>query len=399
MLTTIFVLLSCNNEENSNEFITDAYNASILSKAQIETASMEEKIKYKRHHMKTLASFIIKRQKSLLNLMQSKNVASKDKLQIFSIEKLVDDLILNKNSNNLEISESELNKVNNSINSFKELEGDNWFPIVYFRNPNSTIKSATENENERTFVAIEDSDGTDEFFTAYELLDNDYGDEELVLLDIELTPDYVANNSLMVVELASCNDADLPQFYEGVACGDTNAGGGNTGGGNTGGGTSSQNLVLEKMTIKDLKEGWPGRSEISFKGYKVNNINEIAYDCNLSISSSVNCWTWEGNRITRLKRRYKNDERVYDWIIKTNNNNINDVIYYVIFEEDSFPANERYAYFTFPNGLTSRIPYRSWQGNYDRQTLSQNFNNPFGFPYANNFSIDKETIKYNLKLK
>ena len=50
------------------------------------------------------------------------------------------------------------------------------------------------------------------------------------------------------------------------------------------------------------------------------------------------------------------------------------------------------------NDEANEVSYRSWQGKYDSQMLTQNPNNSDGIPYANNFSSENSSIRYNLKL-
>ncbi|MGC6525018.1 MAG: hypothetical protein ACON30_01920 [Flavobacteriaceae bacterium] len=71
------------------------------------------------------------------------------------------------------------------------------------------------------------------------------------------------------------------------------------------GGNSNGNLQLNKMTIKDLKEGWPGRPEIHFKGYKFSAPPSNDWDCGEYMYASVNCYNYEGRRIARIKRKWK----------------------------------------------------------------------------------------------
>jgi hypothetical protein len=378
------LMISCSNEDSLNELPVDSLDLSILSKDEIETASLTDKSNYKRYHLKVLATFITKEKKLVNEIIKSKNIPISDEHQEFFIENLVNEML---SFEHIKITDEKLKVIEKSLNAFKDLDGENWYPKIFFRNEFSS-ESKTNSMVDRTFVAIEDLNENGEYFSPYELLDNDSGEEELFLLNDRLTPEYVGSNSLMVVELGlPCGDGGADQIQR---C--------SSGGGGSGGVTGQQNLVINKMTIKDLKEDWPGRSEVSFKGYKVTDINQIAYDCNLAIYASVNCWTWNGNRIARVKRKNKNKEKTYNWKIKTTNNLSNDIIYYVIFEQDSWPATEKFAYFDFPSGLTSRIPYRSWQSIYDLRILSQNPNNQYNFPNANNFDSENNDIKYNLKL-
>lgn len=149
------------------------------------------------------------------------------------------------------------------------------------------------------------------------------------------------------------------------------------------------------MKIKDLKEGWPSRSEIAFKGYKINLNPDYGYDCGEYIYSSVNCYNYSGKRITRLKRKHKNDTRNYDWDIEKGENFANAILVYVIFEEDSFPAPVKTASILLPSSSSTNIGFRSWNSKYDQQALSNN--NSYNLSSPNNFSRNNSSIEYNLK--
>ena len=54
------LMISCSNEDSLNELPVDSLDLSILSKDEIETASLTDKSNYKRYHLKVLATFITK---------------------------------------------------------------------------------------------------------------------------------------------------------------------------------------------------------------------------------------------------------------------------------------------------------------------------------------------------
>ena len=109
------------------------------------------------------------------------------------------------------------------------------------------------------------------------------------------------------------------------------------------------------------------------------------------IAGSANCMNYSGKRIIRLKRKYKNKTRTYNFTIKYNNNN-NDLFYFAIFEEDSFPIIKKTVDFNINNnGGQVYFIYTSLNQSYDEQLLTQQ--------QANNFSKSNNDIEYNLKLK
>lgn len=395
------LVTSCINEDSQNVLSLDSTELSILSKDEIGTASIEDKLRYKRHHLKVLTSFVLKQRVVMDHLMKSNEIQHSDGLQIFLVEKLVDDII---KSGQIKISNNELNKIENSLDAFKGLEGESWYPIIYLRN-NSFSEFKNDNEESRTFVAIEDADESGEFFTAYELLDSDGGEQELLILDDNLTPEFVGTDDLIVIELTDCDDT-IHQYQPCSVVGDDTYNDGISSGG-----SSSQNLVLEKIKIKDLKEGWPGRSEISLKIYKLPEDalippvdgEGIPEYCGDFVHASDDCTNYQGRRYMVLRRSNVNREFEVNWIMKDEGNDYNsdDIIFYVIFEADSWPAVRQTATFDEIPNITTRISFRSWQGYYDRQMASQSTSvaNNYGIPYANALIIDNSDIKYNFTLK
>lgn len=200
---------------------------------------------------------------------------------------------------------------------------------------------------------------------------------------------------LLIFELDPCGSNTIAPAYFDSPC-NTDPFGGDLN--DPGSGGFVQILQINKMKIKDLKELWPGRSEVEFKGYKlaVNNITpNITIDCGDAIFSSTNCYTYSGKRISQVKRRHQGDTRTINWKIASNEGFYSDVLVYVIFESDNFPAPKQSAYQDLPNGATSLIVYRSYESDYDKQVLSQN--STLGCPYVYGFSNDNRRIEYNLR--
>lgn len=93
-----------------------------------------------------------------------------------------------------------------------------------------------------------------------------------------------------------------------------------------------------------------------------------------------------------------------DWLLKDENNiNSSDMLFYVIFEADGWPAVRQTREFDIPAlpNLKPKIRYRSWEAFYDARIVSQGIAdaNFYGIPYANSLNIDNDYITYNLKLK
>lgn len=371
LVIAMLIFTSCDNSESTENLNSENLIVPEITKAELLNATLQQKIDYKRSHMKVLAEWIAKNEKELTNLMSVNHEKStKEDLETFKLEDLVNQKIA-KSTN--KPSEEDL-KLQKSLDAFKDIEGDTWFPTIFIERIENKFSNKS-NATIKTFLAIESEDVNGELVEAYEIINGDLdGDESLVPVKESFTPELIGDNILFVMELMYYEEevSNLASY--------------------------NANLKIDKMTIKALKERWPFRSKVAFKGYKISDSNSIAYDCNEYIFGSVNCWTVEGKRIGVVKRKWKDDERTYNWVIKTTNNESSDIIYYIIFEQDPWPAPIEYEYFTFPNGLVSRIPYKSWQGVFDAQKLSQKSNNIYNLPYANNFSTENSAIKYNFKL-
>ena len=387
------LMISCSNEDSLNELPVDSLDLSILSKDEIETASLTDKSNYKRYHLKVLATFITKEKKLVNEIIKSKNIPISDEHQEFFIENLVNEML---SFEHIKITDEKLKVIEKSLNAFKDLDGENWYPKIFFRNEFSS-ESKTNSMVDRTFVAIEDLNENGEYFSPYELLDNDSGEEELFLLNDGLTPEYVGSNSLMVVELGlPCGDGGIDQIQR------CSGGGGGPGGG------SSLNMVLEKIRIKDLKELWPGRSEISLKIYKLPSgvltpPAGLLDLCGDFVYASDDCDNFEGRRYMRLKRSDKNKQFYVDWLMKDEGNSpySNDITFYVIFEADPWPTSPQTTNFEDISGITPRISFRSNQPYYDKRMTGTNNSTilQYGIMDASYNNINNSDIEYNFEIK
>lgn len=239
--------------------------------------------------MRLLASWVAKNKDEIKNLMNAYKAKSKDNSsQTFKIEDL-----FNETSKKFGFkSNKAASKVQESLDAFKNLGSQSWAPTIFLESDNSNKLNKSSDDN-LTFIAVEDETLDGESMTAYQIVESEGDDEVLQPVDETLTLEFVGNNDLLVMELVLIDDFD------------ENSGGGSTGGGSS---SSTKSLLLNKMKIKDLKEGWPFRSEISIKAYKLENISQNqTYECGLGVAASVNCYTDTGNRIVTLKRKWEND--------------------------------------------------------------------------------------------
>jgi hypothetical protein len=113
------------------------------------------------------------------------------------------------------------------------------------------------------------------------------------------------------------------------------------------------------------------------------------------MTSSTNCQDYSGRTVKELKRSYEDDDRTYNWKIESSSDLNQEIIYYVVFEYDGFPAGETEEIFPLPlNGASTSFKYRSWNSIYDSAILSQN--SQYNLPLIYGFSADNSAIKYNL---
>lgn len=374
LMCTLLVFASCNTDENTIEPI----DINSLSISDIENASLDLKIQYKRHHMKILSNWVAQNKNQLLDLMnQNQTKSLNNDFKVFKIEDLVNSSLKKINS---KINKKD-SKVQKALDAFKSVKGDSWVPIIFLeRGSLNTLEKSTD-ENV-TFLAVEDENMEGETLTAYQIEESEGNDDILTPVDEQLTPEAVGDNNLLVMELAFDYEFD------------DSSGGGSSGGG---GGSSTRSLLLDKMKIKDLKEGWPFRSEISMKAYKLDVINNNqTYPCGSAVYSSVNCYTHPGKEIVSLKRKWKNDTRTYNWLIERSTYSSSDIVFYTLYEAD-WAAPIKSDYISLPNGSLAEITYMSWQRSYDKVSLSLKYNNSYNWDYAYSYEKDNHVINYNLR--
>lgn len=344
---TLFLLLffSCDRGEINGDIQESI--GEILSKDQIEDASMEEKINYKKHHLEVLGSWFANNYINTANMFHESETEKNSTDEIF-FEELIESSSLEKKDDNISVA----------LNAFTGLYGVNWKPSIFLLG-NARIKT------QKTFLAIESNTHNGEFFQGYEISSN-----RLIPLRNTITPEIVGDNNLYVIELDRQFEKNTRNLSNKL----------------------NHELVIEKMKIKDRKEAWPGRSEIAFQGFKVYNpYSSETFECGEYITGSANCMNYSGKRITKLKRKYKNKTRTYNFAVKSNNSG-DDLIYYTIFEEDSFPVIKKVVQFNINNnGGKVWFLFASLNQAYDKQLLTQQ--------QANSFNKSNSTIEYNLKLK
>ncbi len=177
-----------------------------------------------------------------------------------------------------------------------------------------------------------------------------------------------------------------------------------TGGGGTYGGTigtagvnyNPTMIRMHKMKIKVDKQDWiAGASEVNMVGFRTFDTPSSSGFCGEFLQGATNCYNPDGQQIDKIENRWINNLHEYDYIFHNFNISgsvIDPIMNYVIFEQDTWPANIREHVFTFPNGSSRNIYYRSWQLPFHDQQLSKN--NTSSFPFAGNYIGDNSDIYY-----
>lgn len=371
--------------ENDANLITEGLeqeiiieNIASLTPATVLDAPLKDRIEYKRYHLQKIAKWILNDYDAIAHNLNTKTAGNED--LTFSVSQLLGQI-------NTDVKERNYNDLEVAVNAFVNIGDQSWYPSLRLLDVKS-IDSRTADGN--PLVIVEDANEQGETFRAYEL----GPDGEPYETDEPPTEENTQGRNFVIVELGTtdcngnqkCNDGDIGS--------DTSGGGGSGGGGTNTGPT----LRIQNMTIRDLKETWPGRPEIHIKAYAINANDTTSGFCGINLDGGSNCFNIDGNRIKRIRRSDRNDQFSPNYLISQGDLivNGNQYVFFTIFESDSFPALERTADFNFPNNTQRSYKYRSWNSDYHSQTLATNPNNPFGIPALAGFVEDDDDIKFNL---
>lgn len=366
------VIASCSTEENTNDLYEESTSSKEIynDKNYIENAELKEKLAYKKYHLKEIAKWISHHDSDVLNSVKrtiTNDVdQSKNEISLFLKD--------------LDIISKQTMENKSSFNAFVGLEGENWYPKITVLNAEKLMNKTSFDSKKPIilFSEYEEEIGV-ESLTGYQ--ENSEG--ELVELDMAITEEFAIDKTVMVLSI----DNQLIPIDEVYG-----------GGGGSSGGTSYYRLRLNKVTLKQHKEDWHnGASELHFAGFKESSMPVYSGDCGDNMTGSANCYNYDGNRVSKVSRGDVGDEFTVNYTINTfDSYNSNDILFFVLFEQDSWPATRNIASFPFPNGELRNVYYRSWQESYDEIMLSMDPNNNYGLPSAKGYSKENAGIKYNL---
>lgn len=200
ILVFILVFLTSFSDNEYENDINAGIN-DIVPKQNLMQASLQEKIDYKRHHLKNLTEWVSSNGLQVLNSVQKNNL-NKD---VFSIEYLFEE---SRKSKSFNMRGSDIEELNQSLDAFKNLNGESWYPILSVVNEPNELSKSADSTSTKTIIAVEDNDLNGETYTAYEIGEND----ELNIYDEELTPETTSNDFMIAIELGGCSD--VPEIVE-----------------------------------------------------------------------------------------------------------------------------------------------------------------------------------------
>ncbi|SRX52757.1 hypothetical protein [Aequorivita sp. CIP111184] len=369
----------CSSDEKINEQATPE-QVNFLDKAYIEKATVDEKLEYRRFHLLNLATWLSHHNNEVRGLVQSYN-KNNSQQEIFSVESLINEF---KKSGNVISPEIEAS-LNTSLAAFRNLDGEDWYPYIQYER---MIEDANKQpyDDSKPLYAMEDYENNEEIAVGYQ--ENSDGDLEEI--NEKLTPEVVGEeDDIIVIGIGVC-----PIAIEGEPCVFQTSVPDPPG--------SFFKVDIGTMKVKAHKEVYPFRSDLSFTGFFEPTLPANSGDCGQPMFRSVNCYDPDGSNIDQYHRSWisNGDTKTQNYKIKSQPTSTNDdIIIYVIFEHDSWPATIRTATLTFPNGIGRNIIYRSWQTKYDSRTVSMDPGNSYGLPYANNVVVNNSEIEYNLKVR
>jgi len=371
------LLISCYNSDEIVEDTQQSASLDMFNKSYIENATLEEKLDYKRFHLKNIANWLSNNY-DLVRLQVKILKKGNDLDETFFVE----DIFIDVMGRNKEIT-TDLEGMEFSLRAFENLEKESWYPTIAFHNYEK-YNSRTPYDSLMPLFAIDDYDINNQQQIMVGYQEDANGDLEEI--DEVLSEALAGEEDIIILEMLPCAP-----------------GGGNQEGFPCGGGATNPPIdnprSIKDMTVKYHKEGWPGRSEVNLIGFKLFELPFENGFCGVNILGSSNCIdSPNGKMISQYKRSWISNQtqRREDYLVDAFENDPNFQVFYsyVIFEQDSWPAPKRTEDFNYPSGHIRSVKYRSWQDFYDKRTLSDSPNN-HGIPWMSGFSVDINAIEYD----
>ncbi len=362
---------SCTQEEGQSLPLQETQAViSFYDKAGIETAELNEKLDYKSFHLTKLMEAVIRSSPDFDSQLTSKP-SNGEHLGASYFSDLLSKSHTEKGGANDDIQFS--------LNAFTDLDGESWYP--YLRklkkgkdgNPLFLINSFDVKE-EREIVQGYEPDGTGKLkLVSKEVFEEDIFDSE--------TDRAVGNRAVYAIAIAPCLRTAVARCSGG-------------GGGNTGSSTSIVTAKFGYMIIKDKKESWLEKAEVHKQSYSSESPQpgRLYGPCGNGCDTVGDRIRKFSNRDVRKRKKKTVNHRFY---YAGNSVNRGNVVSYVIYENDHWPAHLR-QYNAYVNGAQFKFRYRSYQTPYDQNTITLNPDRPYNLQYALSTTRRNNAIEYNI---
>lgn len=373
IVLNLFFVTSCQYEdiENEEEIAvkeTSQEQMGDASRSLIEDRPLQEQLNYKKTHLLAISQFISDNKTQIQGYLEPALMSAHDSLYPieFKVKDVLDDLHIDYTS------------VNSSFDAFSDLDSLSWDPVLIIPYKSNTIVNGSY-------------DSTDPI---YAIADYDLVNE------VETESLYMASTGGTLMSYTTPMQESQAMYYlvhylDLISDGEVGGGGSSSG---SGSGGSYYRLKINRLKPKDGKETWvQGKSEIHFKGYKLSFLPSTSGYCGDHMYSSSDCYDYYGKRIKRVKRSDIGDEFMANFTIEDYTTYQNsDMVFYVIFEYDGWPAPKKQWDFPFVNGEYRAIEYRTWNSAYHKKMVSMDPTNTYGLPFARSYSLENSAIKYDL---
>lgn len=351
LFLSVVLFVSCHKEDSTILLTNNA--------DKIENKPYAEQVEYAKQHLLQIGKVVSKlyQNAEFRNNLKNDLVAKDDKTETTI---LISDLISGENSRKYtSISNEDKLILNNEINAFKDIEGQDWQPQIYLPNFNDQQKTLDATKPIIIPFVVEEEDET---YEGYQ--EDNYGD--LKLIDTEITEEFAEDyNNVVIISLNETlmmpNSQDMPPM-------DINS-------------IVNEKHSIEYFTAKVHNESWvAGASEVAIRGVQCKYNGEVFS----GVNSSYNYLGKEIKKVSRSDVRNKVRQYISTWGVRyyedlTYNNIFSDSYLYnnekvlscnVIFESDAWPTGTRDAIFYVPsNNSTVSVTYRSSHQQYAAKPL------------------------------
>lgn len=359
-MCTIFLNTSCSEESLSKVEDSDNFSSVeedtvkiVLEKNEIENATLSEKLTYKDHHLTSLIEEVLKVNPNF------EDIAAFEKSKNENPAVYIEDLLGNGSQNTGNSPLSSRGGENPSLEAFSNLENESWHPVLeLLKKGNGGAKKAIY------LLKSFDENSKKEFVKGYQLKQN--GKFELVYEDFteeifrDLSKSSKIGPSVYLTSLYGCYATDDPvrKIANKRGCGSSSGGG-------SGGGSNTIFLDIERMRVKDKKESWIESGDVYFKGSGVWIDADGTYTFKSLKRSGYN---YDNHEITTIPNKDVGNWKSVNYNITTNTTGAA-FFYYVIYENDSWPAPVKSA--SFRSGPLNKIlKFRSYNTKYSSKILT-----------------------------